>query len=436
MKKDLFIKRAVSVASLLALSTFLLCADRIVSGGNHMDAQGDAGDVTSEAVTSENPGKVSGGEVHEYMHPDDGYYCLLEDGVEYELREQQAGTCWICASTCAMITAYRLKHEGTIEAFDDLDLVDEIFDEDENGGVSGGDEHYGGVAVFVVNELSRGFLDGYVLDGYIQAQDWSLEEIKEGIQKYGALYIGIPDSRKRFIRPKDGYLNLNFPNPEPEDYDHSIAIVGWDDHFPKEYFAVEASRDGAWIAYNSNTPGKYYYVSYDTPFDRVNDLPAFMSVTDEYTKVLTHDGGRWTEDTAGEGETVTANVFKEEGKLAAVGTYITRDDSDLTVRIMTPDLKEVLYSAVFHAPYAGYCVIPLDTPMEVTEYAIAVTYPDGAPVEGESFDESPFRIKVSGNEGESFILVGDEWLDLCMETTWDRIGFVTNNACIRALYVK
>ena len=181
----------------------------------------------------------------------------------------------------------------------------------------------------------------------------------------------------------------------------------------------------------------YYYVSYDTPFDQVYDRPCFMSVSDEYGKILTHDSGRWTENLAGEGRTTTANVFKEEGTLVAVGTFIPRDDSDLTIQIMTPDLKEVLYSGEFHADYAGYRVFPLDEPMELTEYAIAVMYPDGAPVEGETIEEEEwFYVEAFSNEGESFILVGDEWLDLSHESTWDKIGFTTNNACIRALYTK
>ena len=137
---------------------------------------------------------------------------------------------------------------------------------------------------------------------------------------------------------------------------------------------------------------------------------------------------------AGEGEITTANVFKESGTLTAVGTFIPENDSDLTIRILTPDLKEVLHSEEVHADYAGYGVFKLDTPLEVEEYAISVTYPDGAPVEGESGDYGWMCIRTFSNEGESFILQDGDWLDLSLESTWDKIGFVTNNACIRALY--
>ena len=65
----------------------------------------------------------------------------------------------------------------------------------------------------------------------------------------------------------DGYYTLNAPNAKESEYDHSIAIVGWDDNFPKENFNEEASQNGAWITYNSNHPREYYYVSYDTDHD-------------------------------------------------------------------------------------------------------------------------------------------------------------------------
>ena len=432
MKRESGIKRIVSIVLLLAMCAFLFFVGRKSADVNLKIADEETENLTSEELTSDiQPHEAA---APEYVHPEDGYYCLLEDGVNFALRGQVGGTCWLYSAVCAMVTAYQVKNGSPIDQFDAHALVWDVFDEDENGGVEGAGEESGGVSFFVINELSQGFGDGYVLDGAIEALNWSIEEYKEGIQKYGALYIGIPDTRKSVIKTTDGYTCLNWPDPGEDDYDHSIAVIGWDDHFPKEYFADEATRDGAWITYNSNRAGIYYYVSYDTPFDQLNDPPHFMSVSDEYAKVLTHDSGKWTENVAGEGEITTANVFKESGTLTAVGTFIPENDSDLTIRILTPDLKEVLHSEEVHADYAGYGVFKLDTPLEVEEYAISVTYPDGAPVEGESGDYGWMCIRTFSNEGESFILQDGDWLDLSLESTWDKIGFVTNNACIRALY--
>ncbi len=409
-----------------------------------VQADESADELTDEALEDEEEKKpLSGNNLiqhhdnHTYVHGDDGYYCLLEDGVEYDLVSQIAGTCWICATSCASITGYEMKHDGVIAPFDQHELVDAIYDEDESGGVSvvGGAYETGGLAICSINELSLGFGDGYVLDEAIEARGWTMDEIKEGIQKYGGLYIGIPDSNRAWVGYKDGYNTLNWPDAEDTDYDHSITVIGWDDHFPKENFVKPAAEDGAWITYNSNFPEKYYYVSYETHFDQIFDPPVFMSVSDEYSKVISHDCGKWTEDVAGDGETTVANVFEEKGTLSAVGTFITETDEDLTIEIMSSDLKEVIYTQECHADKAGYKVFKLDEPIEVDKYAIVITYPNGAPVEGSSFsyDENT-KIVAFSDKGESFILIDDKWLDMSEKETWDKVGFETNNACIRALY--
>ncbi len=375
---------------------------------------------------------------HKYKHGDEGYYCVLSDGVEFELVSQISGTCWVCASACSMMTSYQKDHDGMIE-LEQMALLNEIFDDDKEEGIFVASEDkgkMGGSGIFVINELSNGFFGGdLVMDEAIDATGWSMDELKEGIRKYGALYIGIPDTNS-YKGHYDGFYTMNHPNPGENEFDHSIAILGWDDNFPKEYFPVEATKNGAWITYNSNSPREYFYVSYDTPIDQKNDPSLFMSVSDSYTKVLSHDCGCWSEDPVSTGDTTTtANVFREKGTLKAVGTFVLSDDQDLTIQIMTPDLKECLYSEECHADRRGYRVFELETPMEVDEYAIAVTYPEGAPVEGESkelFDAA--RVDIVSEKGQSFILLEDEWLDMSEKPTWDRLGRVTNNACIKALY--
>lgn len=369
---------------------------------------------------------------------DEKTYNLLEDGVEFEMVSQLSGTCWLCASSCAMSTGNRLNHGGNI-VLDQYELLDEIYSDDKDEGVflaTGVDKKkFGGLAISVINQLSRGFGNGLVLDDSIDANEWTDNEIKMGIREHGALYVGIPDSK---IGRYGGVVTMNYPDAEPGEFDHSIAVIGWDDDFPKENFMTQASKNGAWITYNSNYPGEYYYVSYDTPFDRLYDTPCFMSVTDEYSQVLSYDCGHWMTDPVSTGdETTTANFFTGKGKLSAVGTYVLANDTDLNIQIMTPDCKECLYSQKYHADLKGYHVFKLDTPMDVRAYVIAVTYSTGAPVEGESIVyDSTARVDIVSEMGQSYILVNDEWLDMSEQTTWDKVGCVTNNACIRALYTE
>ncbi len=375
---------------------------------------------------------------HEYVHREKGYYNLLEDGVDFKLISQLSGTCWICAASCAMTTGCQIRHGKNI-VFDQIKLLNEIYDDDKEEGVfisEGTDkEKYGGSVFFVLNELSRGFGDGYAIDGAVDAKNWTIDEVKDGIRRYGALYIGIPDTDS-YKGNHDHYYTMNTPNPGEAEFDHSIAVLGWDDDFPKEYFNVEASQNGAWITYNSNYPLDYIYVSYDTPFDQLYDTPYFLSVTDTYKKVVSHDCGCWHAEPVSTGAvTATANIFREKGRLAAVGTYVLADDQDLLIQILTPDLTKCLYSQKCHADRKGYYVFDLDTPMDVEEYGVAVSYPKGASVEGSSWDpENVIHIGITSKKGQSYIQVDGKWLDMSEKSTWDRVGCITNNACIKALY--
>ena len=381
---------------------------------------------------------------HEYVHGEEGYYNILEDGIDFELVGQGSGTCWVCASACALMTDYQRDHEDKIN-LDQYVLLDAIYDPDKPEDAEGlfvskgmNTHSYGGARIFVINELSRKSVDGLVLDTAIAVgKNWSVEEIKDGLRRYGALYIGIPDTNRSKKGYHDNYYTMNYPDAEESAYDHSIAVLGWDDHFPKEYFNTEASQDGAWITYNSLYTQGYYYVSYDTVFDFFGDFPCFLSASKDYTKVLAYDGGYWGMPVTGTEETTTlANVFSEKGTLAAVGTYVLADDTDLTIQVLTPDLEECLYSQEVHVDRMGYYVFDLEDPMEVDEYAIAVTYPGEAPVEGEAMELDPvLRVQSHSEEGQSYLLQEDgTWLDLGSEAAREKTGFETNNACIRALY--
>lgn len=54
---------------------------------------------------------------------------------------------------------------------------------------------------------------------------------------------------------------------KPKYADHSVAIAGWDDNFPKEHFNVPAENDGAWLIKNSwgadSFDEGYMWISYE-----------------------------------------------------------------------------------------------------------------------------------------------------------------------------
>ena len=65
-----------------------------------------------------------------------------------------------------------------------------------------------------------------------------MDSIKEHIQNYGAVYANIhgASSDTACFNIKTGaiYCDPNEAEKHPED--HAIAIIGWDDNFPKENF--------------------------------------------------------------------------------------------------------------------------------------------------------------------------------------------------------
>ena len=411
------------------------------------DTTASTGDAASPAVVAESAPTatpksgvgsiIATPDPDRYVHGDDGYFVLDEEGIPVHKRAQRGGTCWLYASAIAMETGYEMNTGQEIE-IDPYSLLYKIYGDDKKEGyfIDANLEEFGGTAPFVVHTLSNGF-DQYVIDRAILIKDVSIDNIKKNIKKYGGLYIGIPDTATTMKGTYHGYTTLNWPDAKPKDYDHSIAIVGWDDHFPKDYYRKPASRDGAWITVNSRSNSDFYYVSYDTLPDCEGDLPTFMSMSDAYSSVATYDYGCDEKMLKTGKETATANVFHQAGTLAAVGTYSLPKEQDIKIEIYDADFKKVLYTQEAHLDGCGYHTVPLDTPLEVKDYAIAIHYTKGgAPIEGPGWIYEEIHFRVRSKKGESFVLVDGKWLDLHDKATLQKIGRKkkTNNCCIKGLY--
>ncbi len=434
------------------LSLFVICMLALTGcGANPGGGTRDTTAVTGEAVSASavatpvetkapagGLGKLIGTpDPDRYVHGEDGYYNLDEEGTPVHLRAQRGGTCWLYAAAVAMETGYERATGKEVE-LDPYSLLDKIYGDNKKEGffIEANPVEVGGTAPFVYMTLSNGF-DQYVLDQAIEVDDIKIDTIKEGIKKYGALYIGIPDTDPLKKGVYHGYTTTNWPTAKVKDYDHSIAIIGWDDHFPKDYYREPATRDGAWITANSGSNSDYYYVSYDTKPEYTWDTPAFMSMTDVYSAVATYDYGVDKKFLKTGKETVTANVFHQAGTLAAVGTYSAAKDQDVTIEIYDAELKKVRYTQKAHLDGRGYHTVALDTPLKVEDYAIAIHYTKkGAPIEGKGWKHDDIMLRVSSKKGESFIRVGEKWLDLHEKSTLKRIGRKdkTNNCCIKGLY--
>ena len=436
------IKKQLS-AFLLALSLAVMngCGDS--SAGDKLSSAADpsisssqaesssAADSSSSAADSSSAAAV----VYDYERGTDGYYNLMDELKLFEMKTQQAGTCWLYAGRASMQTSYE-KQTGKELKMEIYDMLDAVYGAGKqegffvNSGVDKGE--LGGWQWMITDTLSRGYKDGITLEGSVMIDPADREAIKNAIKTRGGIAAEVCDKnvgRKYFGK----YLTVNYA--EPDSYDHDLTLIGWDDHFPKDYFADPAKQDGAWIAYNSNIGSHFYYISYDSPFG----YTIAHTVSDKYSQVLSYDAGNEMDRYVKTGDsTKVANVFHNAGKLAAVGTFNDFDKQSIKIEIMSADLKNVLYTQDAVLDYHGYHTVELTKPVEVSDFAVVVTYEKGAPVEGESIENGDGMYKTVSEKGQSFVFAGGTWKDLsdADAKTVLETDFAPGNACIKALFVK
>lgn len=103
--------------------------------------------------------------------------------------------------------------------------------------------------------------------GYIRIDDKNYNAIKKAIMEHGAVYSAIfgesdtnEDNMINYDTSSQNYTGF-------KDQNHAIAIVGWDDNYPKENFFVKPKNNGAFIVMNSYGTDwgdkGFYYVSYE-----------------------------------------------------------------------------------------------------------------------------------------------------------------------------
>lgn len=393
---------------------------------------------------------------------ENSYYSLIDEGYDTPVKNQILGTCWAYAASTSLESSWKVRTGEDID-IDAMGIVDQclrtnmksegefLFDDTTR-------KYSGGNVENVIFSLSNGFGDYVLMDAHyfseidfthiidylagnadvIEFSTYDRDAVKNEIKNNGAVSAD-------FFYSKISKVNGNSVWNGADNYDlnHAICIVGWDDNFPKDGFDVEASQDGAWLVQNSegiySGDDGYFWISYDTP---LFDICSF-SCTDDYSEVLSYDGGCMGKIAPeGTGDFVTvANVFEQSGTLRAVSTYALSKDMKVSLEVYSADFSEVLYSQTETLKEVGYHTIKLDVPVEVDGFALAVTYYGAAPVEGNAISQydggvSDFYYFVTCEEGQSYINLGGEWLDLSLDETLACIEFEgqTHNCCIKALF--
>ena len=457
-------KRILSALAALCLAASVTaCGSSSQTDSSKAESSSSAAESSSAADSSAPDSSSETAAKYDYVHGTDGYYNMFDELKNVSLKIQQRGTCWLYAARASMQTAYA-KQTGKTFDIEIFDMLEAIYGDKQEGLIRNSainKSDVGGYQQFVTDRLSRDCQGGITLDSTAVIDPTDREAIKNAVKTRGGVTIGI-DSQNSEPAMFGAYPTANYKQAKM--YDHAVTIVGYDDHFPKDYFKVPAEQDGAWIVYNSNLGEKFQYISYCAPLE----YAISHTVSDKYSEVLSYDAGNSLNGFVTTGEsTRVANVFHKKGKLAAVGTFNISDKQDIKIEIMSADFKNVLYTQDATLNYYGYHTVELTKPVDVEDYAVVITYPKGAPVEGETIQSAAFSYKTSIEKGQSFVFAGGKWLDMSesdiktavktnrvpsalnSETgAWKdyltaadveqmtKTDFTPNNACIKALYAK
>ena len=382
------------------------------------------------------------------------YWNSGEQGRKPLVRSQGSdGTCWALTAASAL-EASLLPEERTVFSGEHIALGDAFSSGLEEGGDYVMIMAYLSSWLGPVTEEEDPSGDGVSPQGLSQSvhvqeiqmlQGAELEEIKEKIMEFGAIQTSLYMNRAVTEEGAEYYNSSAsaYYYPQKETQDHDVLILGWDDSFPRESFARDPGRDGAFICLN--TWGEdfgqegIFYVSYEDANIAGSGL-AYTRIdpADNYGNIYQHDVYGWLGQQGYGAETCWfSNVYTAKGQeeLEAVGFYAAGDDTVYELYLVRDFLDEESFSEMVYVQsgaleYPGYYTVDFQTPqtLEAGErFAVAVrvrTAGETSPVAVEyAADEYSQGVTLQGKE--SYISPdGRKW-----EQTQRKYG---SNVCLKA----
>ena len=209
---------------------------------------------------------------------------------------------------------------------------------------------------------------------------------------------------------------------------HDVVIVGWDDDFPKERFALEPPGDGAFLCENSwgtefGLDGFFYVSYYDGNLGKVNLQYARAEDPEPYDRIYQTDACGWLGQAGYGSETAWAvNVYTAGGTeeiLEEVGFYTTLPDSGYEVYLLRdvpedPELGEGgsfskrSLAASGRRRFAGYDTVSLDEPVRLSPgerfgVMVKLTTPGAVHPIAIEYDPGDGRCRIDLSDGEGYL---------------------------------
>ncbi len=216
------------------------------------------------------------------------------------------------------------------------------------------------------------------------------QELKAAIMNYGAVATSMCWD--------NSYVSTNtYYYSGSVGANHAVAVIGWDDNFPRSAFKNKPEADGAWLIKNSWGEGQgdkgYFWVSYaDTKFSRDEYPTVFIPATDEedYDIVRGYDRCGYIYDVTycypNSKYDLQASIFtsSKNEELAAVGLYTDVSQCPYEISIYTNVVKGAATPVEGGAlactqsgtiDHAGFATIHLTNPIPLADTnSFAVVY--------------------------------------------------------------
>ena len=236
--------------------------------------------------------------------------------------------------------------------------------------------------------------------------------IKQQLMKTGAMYFSYhaptDNSEQSLYYNKNNY---SYYQTKSVSSNHAVALVGWDDSYPKENFNIQPDTDGAWICKNSwgtdFGDNGYFYISYcDKSITQACSFEA--TSLDFYNSIYQYDGFGDTYYWCSK----EANVFqaKKDENLSAISFYT--GNASVTYEVSIYKLNDDYTSPVDGTlittlkgtqDFSGYHTINLNDVYSLQKgdyFSIVVSFPNGAWI---------FKDDYCYKENTSYMYTNGEW---------------------------